>query len=225
MYSVRYRNLCVVLMIPVLSACGAAWFTDQNNQPILQHEMKNSENVVLGTLATTAQRRTILVALNNENPVRFCAEPSPDAAENIASNLSVLLEASARISEQGGSLKGETAKSLTTAVKELTRRSQGIMFYRDGSYSLCQAYLNGILEPQDFSDRLAILQQQSFELIDKELTATEGIIGGNPIDSGTPSPTQTKLENLQNFFELGLINEEEFRKGKEVLLKIGSPSS
>ena len=221
MYSLRYWNLCVLLVAPVVTACGAPWFTDQTNQPILQHEMKSSENVVLGTLATTAQRRTILVSLNRENPARFCAEPSPDAAENIASNLSLLLEASARINEQGGSLKGEAAKSLRTAVKELTRRSQGIMFYRDGSYSLCQAYLNKILDSDEFSERLATLQQQSFDLIRQELIATGGIIGGNATEAEPKNPMQTKFQQLQQLHDmkkLEIVNEEQYAKMKREIL-------
>ena len=63
----------------------------------------------------------------------------------------------------------EIAKSLETIVEKLFDRTQGAQFFRDGAFHLCLAYLNGIIEEEEFLDLYMKLQSDSTKLIDTEL--------------------------------------------------------
>jgi hypothetical protein len=138
----------------------------------------------VGTLATTAERRIVLARVDPENKEtfgRFCSEPPPDAAENIANNLTLAVQAAVKTPETEGSGRLELAKQLATTVQSLFHRSQGLQLYRDGLYNLCIAWMNGVLKTQaDFTTRADALLTSAQTLITTELNNTNGVIGGPP---------------------------------------------
>ncbi len=197
----RTRGLKVLslsLLSMGLSACGLSWFSEPKANPIIEDRVGHPGRQPVGTLATSAERRIVLVRIGEDDPKlgQFCAEPPPDAAENIANKLTLAVEATVRTPQAEGSGRLELAKQLVTSIQSLFHRSQGLQFYRDGMYSLCQSYLNGVISPADFVMRADKLLERSAELIGKELDLTKGLVGGPPPappailqidDSGLPS--------------------------------------
>jgi hypothetical protein len=173
-------SLC--LLCASLSACGMSWIAEPKTNPVIEDRVGLFGRQPVGTLATTAERRIVLVRIAENDPKlgQFCAEPPPDAAENIANKLALAVEATVKTPEAEGSGRLELAKQLATSVQSLFHRSQGLQFYRDSMYNLCQSYLNGALDPNQFIERSGVLLDKSHELILKELVLTQGIIGGPP---------------------------------------------
>ncbi len=96
----------------------------------------------------------------------FCAEPSPDAVENVAAAFGAALEA-AREEADGSkaSISGQFSRQLATAVAAMFRRTQGIQFYRDGAFFLCQAMMNGYMDAYEYRLALKFLRDKSYNLI------------------------------------------------------------
>ena len=95
----------------------------------------------------------------------FCAEPSPDVADNLASSFASALEGS----DGTVTAKVELAKSFASSAKQLFKRSQGVQLYRDGMYSLCQNFINGAINKMELKQMQNDLLTESSKLIDKEI--------------------------------------------------------
>ena len=82
--------------------------------------------------------------------VSACAEPPPDAAQNIAQTLNAQLSALGRRAEGEGSASAQIAQELRGATENLFQRSQGIQLLRDTMFRLCEAFQNGVLPPEQY---------------------------------------------------------------------------
>jgi len=158
-----------LLFLVSFSGCGTATFGDPSTNPVIEDAVGRWFEETVGTLAVKADRRIIVVRLEEE--ARFCAEPPPDVAENLTKELAVVMEAQAKAPQSGigGSGKLDLKDNLTTKIQELVKRTQGVDIYRTGMYALCQHFLNEGLTPselKDSSDKLLVAAQ---ELILKEL--------------------------------------------------------
>lgn len=151
-------------------ACGAAGLTEPKTNPVIEDSIKTSNGAVLGTLATTAERRLVLVPLAGKHVGKFCAEPSPDAAESLVASFKASLEASGKAENSAeAKLKSEFARSLATSAGSLTKRSQGLQMFRDGVFALCQARMNEFLTDAEFVEQTWRLRQEAGKLIDAEI--------------------------------------------------------
>lgn len=141
----RHSILLAALLV-LLNGCGA--FSPPKAKPVIEDTIEGGNSNRVGVLATTPERRVVIVKMPQN---LFCAEPPADAAENVSAALAVIAEAAAKgnLSE----LQLGTATTLATTVKQLFQRSQGVQLYRDGSFMLCTAYLNGILSQSQFVER------------------------------------------------------------------------
>jgi hypothetical protein len=131
--------------------------------------------------ATTPERRVVLMNVDNN---RVCAEPSPDAAENISYNLSAALSAKQKSGDQADA---SVATALQSAAHSLFTRTQGVQFYRDGMFSLCLAYMNGEIEGSDYKTLSSELRGQAFELIKEEIPYIAGITKQKKAKPDAPS--------------------------------------
>jgi len=173
-----------VLFVGVLSLQGCTFFTSPKEQPIIEDkigEFGSSDDI--GTLATTADRRLVIFDRKSH---AYCAEPSPDAADNLVSAFSGALEGS------GGDVtaKVEMAKSFASTVKQLFIRTQGLQLYRDGMYSLCQDYVKGAVTPAEYKIRQEKLLEVSETLIKQEIPELRYL--------RSDSTVLPKLENTAN---------------------------
>lgn len=225
------KAICLCLLCANLSACGLSVVADPKTNPVLEDRIGLWGRQPVGTLATTAERRVVLVRIAEDDPDtfgKFCAEPPPDAAENIASKLALALEAGAKITnvdpagkipEGEASARLETAKEIATSVQSLFHRSQGLQFYRDGMYNLCQGYLNKVINGDEFAKRADDLSKKSYALIKLELELTKGIIGGTP-EARKPVLSETsdkdRVSQLRRDLKKAMDQKDE-AKAKEVL--------
>lgn len=155
------KLLMISILATGLAACSA--FTPPKEKPVIEDHVGDR----IGTLATTAERRMVLVDLKKDH---FCAEPSPDVAEAINSSIRAAAEASAKAtSGNEAKISGEIAKTLATSINTLFVRTQGIQLFRDGSFALCQARMNGDIKDNAYATRFDALLEKAVELIKAEL--------------------------------------------------------
>jgi hypothetical protein len=150
---------------------GCSTFTPPKEQPVI--EDKIGEN--FGTLAVTAERRIIIFGRDKskKDEKLVCAEPSPDVAESLVSSLKAVAQASVNKGDAETKAGLEISKSLATAISSVFTRSQGVQFFRDNMYALCQAHLNGVVNPKQFNEMYLQITKYSYELIAKELPSAD----------------------------------------------------
>ena len=158
-----------LLFLVSFSGCGTWILSYPSTNPVIEDKVGRFLQETVGTLAVKADRRIIVVKLEDE--AKFCAEPPPDVAENLTKELAVVMEAEAQEPQSGvgGSGKLDLKDNLTTKIQELVKRTQGVDIYRTGMYALCQHYLNEGLtasELKESSDQLLVTAEK---LILKEL--------------------------------------------------------
>ena len=98
------------------------------------------------TLTMDASKRSILV--NGKGGV--CAEPAPDATAIIVTEIAANLVAK-RIGQGGG---GSMNPLNQASVIEIFQRSQGIQVLRESMYRLCEAYINGAMDTQSYTEQM-----------------------------------------------------------------------
>jgi hypothetical protein len=168
-------NTCVVvtsalLLVSLLGGCASPI-----ERPVLRDQIAN-----VGTLSTVAGRRVVVVNTSFKDTApyiesAFCAEPPPDVSENLISNLTAKGDLSGKADTTGeiakieAQAKLELAKSLQTSGIVLFRRTQGAQVMRDGSFSLCQSYINGAISKAQFVAMYDELLKMSIDLIKQEL--------------------------------------------------------
>jgi hypothetical protein len=87
------------------------------------------------------------------------------------------------------------------AIKQLFKRSQGVQFYRDGTFALCNLYLNGAIEPGAYLTELQELRKSAAHLIEAEIPYLEKITV-DPIQV----PVTSKPEGLKGDVGTGTGN-------------------
>lgn len=165
-------RLLICLSFFIFTSCGL--FVQPAARPVVEDHSGN-----LGTLATLAQRRMVITKKIYKNEKRelgiwhgghyeskFCAEPPPDAVDDLVSTIKLTLNAS---NNQDIGVKTEVANALKTVAKSLFKRSQGIQFFRDATYTLCQASLNGDIGEEEYCKIYKEIMKISKEIIILEL--------------------------------------------------------
>ena len=157
-----------------LSSCGVPEFTPPQSNPSIKQNLANSYD----KLSTTAARRLVIAPTEGKNKGRFCTEASPDVETSVDSGFDTSIV---------GNLKGASATTeglsdvfsdaVTSSDAALTQRSQGLQFYRDGLFSLCQARLNGFFgegpaADQEYIKQYWALRNQAMELAKVEIQGT-----------------------------------------------------
>ncbi|MGN6150135.1 MAG: hypothetical protein ACTHPD_16505 [Rhizomicrobium sp.] len=189
----KYSYLYLLPACIALSGCGTEWFASRETNPSIEQVVKDDTGREVMVFATTAQRRVVVAKLGGDGAGDFCAEPPPDTAENIASSIAAQISAKDNLNDNA---QGALANSFTSAVQSLSRRSQGVIFFRDGMFNLCQEALNGTLKEANFDGEYEKLLDKSAALIEHELDLTHGTIG--PLSSGAgqiASPSATAAIN------------------------------
>ena len=156
------RVLVAGVFLVLIQGCSV--FSQPKAKPVIEERVTDWGIKKVGVLATTPERRVVLVKMPGG---QFCAEPSADAADNVSAALSAIAEASAKGTVSDVQLG--FAQSLATTVKQLFVRSQGIQLYRDGSFVLCNAYLNQAISEDDFLKRHIELLRTVAPLIEHEI--------------------------------------------------------
>ena len=99
--------------------------------------------------------------------LQVCAEPPPEAVQALESTSKIAAELEAQGVPLIASGTGDFA--LQTAVQAAFRRTQGLQFYRDAAYQICQAYLNELINMEQYRKQLKDLGKKAFILIKEEI--------------------------------------------------------
>lgn len=172
-----------------MPACST--FTPPKEKPVIEDRVGDR----IGTLATTSERRIVLVDLKKDH---FCSEPSPDVAEAINSSIRAAVDASAKYGN-GADIKvsGEIARQLATSINSIFTRTQGIQLFRDGSFALCQARMNGDIKDHEFAKRYDFLLDRAVELIKAELPLVAQRITQQILNTAQAAASDSKAASLE----------------------------
>ena len=174
-------NLCVAACL--LQGCGVSMFVPPEEDAVVDEHVFFSWNEIFGVqgtgvraLSTKAERRLVLmeqwIGSDNNAHLTVCAEPNPEATQSLKSLSDVSGELSGDVVDAVKML-AEINRELSTDVAMQFKRSQGLQFYRDGAFQLCQAYINGLLGNEDHENfllELNSLRETAANIILHEVT-------------------------------------------------------
>lgn len=140
-------KLFVPLSVGVLSTGCASTTAAFFNRPVVEDSVKG----VISTVSLAADRRTVVVVTEGPNGSRFCAEPPPDTATGLTTELEAKLEAKAKSEKVQAEIegKGEVKDKAVTSVTVIAERTASLDAFRTGIYALCQLHLNGAISQSD----------------------------------------------------------------------------
>ncbi len=172
---------CSVIAIAMLTACS-------NLGGLKDPVISSSIGPDVHALATGAERRLVVAArtdavvpkekigtgidaittyeIHPNRALLVCAEPSPDAVQALAASISAKIENNATANQNA---KAELARDISTSVGVVLKRSQGLQFFRDGIFALCQGSMNGLRDPEAIAHQFEQLRKTSAELIMAEI--------------------------------------------------------
>ena len=154
-----FRNLILLFTITFLSGC-TSMMQAVNADPTRVNVIGADEKDVVATVSLAANRRTMIVGLAGEGKGTFCAEPPPEVANNITSEVEAALKATVeRDGLAGVDAEGNLKDFFKTTVVQLSERTALLDIYRTGTYSLCQYHLNGALSGTDLRDQFKNLTE------------------------------------------------------------------
>lgn len=116
-----------------LSGCASTTGTFFN-RPVVEDRVGD----VIHTVSLSADRRTVVVAGKDNPTPKFCAEPPPDTATALKTDLDATLTA------KGADLG--VKDKFDTSVTVLSSRNAPLDAFRTGMFALCQFYMNGAIE-------------------------------------------------------------------------------
>lgn len=180
------RTLIAVLSIASLSGC-ASYFTAR--PPVIEDKVGLHGKETVGTLATALDYRVVYVRLDPQ--AKLCAEAPADAGAQFGQTFATALSAPTGSTPP---LSIEAKAGLAVAMKQLFKRSQGIQLYRDGSFALCNLYLNGGVTELQYFTELQELRKTAAHLIEKEIPFLEKITIDPIAVPVAPTPPDVKKD-------------------------------
>ncbi len=157
----------------LLAGCGTRILTDRETNPVTEDYIRSDArfgNARYAVLSTRPDRRSVFINVSqhkgNRNFMDICAEPPADVAESFARSQSL---AAANNSPSGSSQSLAASRSLSTAVAQLTRRSQGLQFMRDQMFYLCIERLNGTISEAQYSQMRSEVVRLTAAMVNNEI--------------------------------------------------------
>ena len=129
--------LVMIAAIPLVSGCASSLGTVMN-RPVVE----NSVGGVVSTVSLSAERRNVVVVTApGKNQGKYCAEPPPDTAKEIATQLKAAVEAQARAGGEPLIARGSLDDLYREQMHVLATRTPALDAFRIGLYALCQMYV------------------------------------------------------------------------------------
>ncbi|MHC1699469.1 MAG: hypothetical protein AB9900_00620 [Humidesulfovibrio sp.] len=175
----RLRTVFAVVLAVAVSGCTA--FTDPSRLPIVRRDVAGEADV----LATKAERRIIFVSGDGKT---VCVEPSPDVSEAVATAVHAMVNGTASKDDAVGSAGFTLSRGMANSIAMLFVRTQGIQFFRDGSFALCQAYTSHAIDEKAYLDRLDRFRADARALIEKELDGINTLRSSLVVRNVAPEP-------------------------------------
>lgn len=179
----RLLQASTLSVLLLQSGCAGLTYSPKED-PVIQDYVgdqlfgliERSKNV--SVFSMTPERRTVVVMFDRKDsttPVKFCAEPPADVAENVAGSIRGLIEAQIKAPSEKGSASAaaELSRTLSSSIVSLFYRSQGIQMLRDGLFSLCQAHINKAITQEQFNAKYDDLVSKAFDLVKLEIPSAQ----------------------------------------------------
>ena len=140
------KSIAILVPTVLVSGCAStagAFF----NRPVVEDSVKDA----VSTVSLAADRRTVVVVTEGPNRTRFCAEPPPDTATGLKTELDASLKAKAKSDKvkAEAEVEGTLKDKLETTVTVIAERTAPLDAFRTGVYALCQFHLNGAIAKDD----------------------------------------------------------------------------
>jgi hypothetical protein len=92
-----------------------------------------------------------VVVTEGTNRTKFCAEPPPDTATGLKTDLDASIDAKAKSDKIKAEAEGKLAlkDKFETTVTVIAERTAPLDAFRTGVYALCQFHLNGAIAKED----------------------------------------------------------------------------
>lgn len=182
-------------LIGLAAACGTlsgcAYLTRPIENPIIEQHAQNRIN----TFAVIPSRRMMIVksepgANSEEKLMLVCAEASADVTDNLASTLAASLAVSGPSAgdKKAADASAAVSSTMNTYARFLFKRTQGIQLYRDRSYHLCQARMNGFITNEQYFESMNAAFKDVIPLIKEELPMLKDTM---PSNDATPPAAVT----------------------------------
>lgn len=141
-----FKLIGMLAFVSILYGC-ASTVGGILNRPVAENSIAGAAS----TVSLAADRRTVIVVTDGVNKSKFCAEPPPDTATNLKTDLDASLKGEGKSDRVQASGSAElTAKDkFETSVKVIAQRTVALDAFRTGVYALCQLHLNGALTDKD----------------------------------------------------------------------------
>jgi hypothetical protein len=154
---------------------------------------KHTAVTKLGTISTRADRRVITVLMDDDT--HFVAEPSPDAMEQVTRVFEAAGKLAANPTAAPANLNAamSVAEKYATAVAQLRSTTPAITHFRDASYRLLEARLNGVICGDEYRDLMTLLLKDTHILMQAEIVA--GVAAAAVTNRMTPKELPTNFFN------------------------------
>ncbi len=174
------------VLLASLALTGCSYLTKPMEHPIIEQHAQSRVN----TFAVIPSRRMMIVK-SQENPdpareklIHICAEAPADVTDNLASTLAASLAVSGKAAEASIGV----ATTLATVGQNLFKRTQGIQLFRDRSYHLCQARINGFMNDAQYLAGITDAFDKTIDLIKEELKLLPQAQAASTSVPATPVP-------------------------------------
>lgn len=163
----KAMSMCMV----VFAVAGCSHLTPPFEHPIIEQHAQDRIN----TFGVIPSRRMVLVKkemTTEDRKIVICAEAPADVTDNLAAQLAASLSAEVSPGPTGNkSIDASAAinRTLNTYAQFLFKRTQGIQLFRDRSYHLCQARMNGFIDDKQYLEATNKLMDEAAKLIEKEI--------------------------------------------------------
>ena len=180
------RAVWIILLgaIPLVSGCSAFL-----NRPVVEDNVKG----VVSTVSLSADRRSVVVVTSGKNTGKYCAEPPPDTAKEIATEFRAAVEAQ----EKTGTARaaGSVGELYKEQLHVLASRTPAIEAFRVALYSLCQMYvIEALTADQTYQLIGRLIDHYPWNMPPPAPPKPERSSDSTPAAAATPNKPQTPTE-------------------------------
>ena len=140
-------KVTLILLSTTLATGCASTVGAFYNRPVVEDSVRDA----VSTVSLSADRRTVVVVTEGPNRTKFCAEPPPDTATGLKTELDASLQAKAKSDKAKAEAEGQASikDKFETTVTVIAERTAPLDAFRTGVYALCQYHLNGAIAKED----------------------------------------------------------------------------
>ena len=141
-----FKFIVLLVSVTLVSGCASTAGTFFN-RPVIEDSVQGA----VSTVSLAADRRMVVVVTEGTNRTKFCAEPPPDTATGLKTELDAALKAKAKSDKAKAEAEGEISlkDKFETTVTVIAERTAPLDAFRTGVYALCQFHLNGAVSMED----------------------------------------------------------------------------